>query len=172
MNEIVNQEDFPLFNTSSPIGIHSIRNLPATYSRKNGHSKEDVDTRRRWKSNKRIVDTYIDCLIAFSDVKVASTLCIFVSTKCEVSEEFTIVITKNKIKWSKYFKFLSQTSGSSFGRVIIWATYDVEICKLMDANIVARIKSFIPVTESTIELITRNPVTNVALVVGGYEEIY
>ena len=39
----------------------------------------------------------------------------------------------------------------------------------MDWNIVARIKSFIPATESTIELSTLNPVTKISLVVAGNE---
>ena len=51
------------------------------------------------------------------------------------------------------------------GRVIIWAAYDVEISKMRDPNIVARIKSFVPATESTIKLSALNPVTKVALVV-------
>ena len=46
------------------------------YARQNGCTKDDVEDRGRWKSNKRIIDTYIDCLISFPDTKIASTLCI------------------------------------------------------------------------------------------------
>ena len=72
--EITTQPDFPLSQTLHPIGTHFIRKLPATYARRNGCSKDDVDARGRWKSNNRIVDTYIDCLIPFPDAKVASIL--------------------------------------------------------------------------------------------------
>ena len=48
------------------------------------------------------------------------------------------------------------------GRVTIWAAYDAEISKLMDPNIAARIKSFIPTTVSTTELSALNPVIKVA----------
>ena len=57
LEEIVNQEDLTLFNTNSPIGTHSIRELPATYVRRNGCTKDDMEARGRWKFNKRIVDT-------------------------------------------------------------------------------------------------------------------
>ena len=56
-----------------------------------------------------------------------------------------------------------------WGRVSTRAAYHVEICKLIGADIVARIKLFIPDTESAIELSTLNPVTKVALVVAGNE---
>ena len=45
LEEIVSQDGFPLLNTSSPIGTHSIRLLPATYAKRNGCSKEDVDAK-------------------------------------------------------------------------------------------------------------------------------
>ena len=63
------------------------------YARRNGCSKDDVDDRGRWKSNKRIVDTYIDGLvIPFPDAKVASTLCIGALVKYVVRKEFSNLI--------------------------------------------------------------------------------
>ena len=172
LGEITSQEDFLIFNRNSPIGTHSIRKLPATYARRNGCSKDDVDARGRWKSNKRIVDTYIDCLIPFPDAKVASTLCIGGPVKYVVREEFASTITENLI-----FELVGVNISNLFprqvalvlGKVIIWAAYDDAICELMDPNIVARIKSFIPATESIIEGTALNPVTKVALVVAGNE---
>ena len=74
-SDILNQESFqPVL--PGPIGIHSIRKLQATYARRNGCSKDDVDPRGQWKSNKRILDTNIDCVIPYSDAKVAATLSI------------------------------------------------------------------------------------------------
>ena len=86
LDEIISQEDFPLFTTSIPIGIHSIRKLPADYVRRNGYSNDNVDARGRWKSNKRTVGAYLDCLIPFLDAKFASTLCIGAPMKYEVRE--------------------------------------------------------------------------------------
>ena len=70
LGEIVNQEEFPLFNASSPIRTQSIRKLTVAYARSNGCTKDYVDARERCKSDIRIVDTYIDCLILFPDAKV------------------------------------------------------------------------------------------------------
>ena len=61
------------------------------------YKKDDVDARGRWKSNKRIVDTVIDCLIPFPDAKVASTLCIRGLVKYVVREEFSNLINDNLI---------------------------------------------------------------------------
>ena len=70
LDEVVNQEEFPLFIANSPKGAHSITKFLTTYARRNGCSKDDVDARGRWKSNKRIVNTYIDCLILFPTQKL------------------------------------------------------------------------------------------------------
>ena len=159
-----------LFNANIPIGIQSIRKRPATYARRNGCSKDDVDVRARWKFIKRIVDTYIYCLIPFPDAKVASTLCISGSVKYEVREDFASKFTEKSIfqlVGAKISNLCPRQVALVLGRVIIWAAYDAEISELMDPNNVARIKSFIPATESTIELSTLNLVTKVALVVAG-----
>ena len=59
-----------------------------TYAKRNGRSKDDVDKRGRWKSNKRIVDTYFDYAIPYPDVKVASTLSIGGPAKYVVQNEY------------------------------------------------------------------------------------
>ena len=88
--EIIAQQDVPLSQLPSPIVTHSICNLPATYTRRNGCSKYDVDAGGRWKPNKYIVDAYIDCLIPFPYAKVTSTFCIGGPAKYTVKQEFNI----------------------------------------------------------------------------------
>ena len=58
------------------LGSHSLWKLPATYARRNGASRDDIDTRGRWKKNTRQVDTYIDTLLPYPDARVASILSI------------------------------------------------------------------------------------------------
>ena len=91
------QECFQL-TSPNPIGSHSICKPPATYARRNGCSKDDMDARGRWKSNERIVDIYIDCLIPFPDAKVASILCIGGPVKYMVRQEFSNLINDNFTK--------------------------------------------------------------------------
>ena len=79
-----------LYRPSNPIGTHSICRLSVAYVGHNGCSNGYVDARGRWKSNKCIMDTYIDCLIPFPDAKVASTKCIRGTAKSTVKQEFNI----------------------------------------------------------------------------------
>ena len=73
--DITDEDSFQLV-LPGPIGTHSIRKLPTTYARRNCCSKDDVDARGRRKSNKRMVNTYIDCVIPYLDAKVAAILSI------------------------------------------------------------------------------------------------
>ena len=59
-----------------PLGSHSTRKFAATFARRNGCGKDDVDARGRWKGQKRMVDTYIDGCLPYPDAKVASSLCV------------------------------------------------------------------------------------------------
>ena len=129
---------------SDPIGTHSIRKLPATYARRNRCTKDDVDARGRWKSNKRIVDTYIDCLIPFPDAKVASTLCIGGPIKYSVSEGVNIdeTIILRCVGTNILSHFPRQVS-LVFGTALIWAVYDNDVSELIETDKIERIKRII-----------------------------
>ena len=58
-----------------PIGTHSLRKFPSTQARRNGCSKDDVDSRGRWRK-RRVVDRYIDVNLPYPDAKVAAALCV------------------------------------------------------------------------------------------------
>jgi hypothetical protein len=57
------------------LGTHSFRKYAGTSARRNGASRDDVDSRGRWKKRKRQSDTYIDPCLPWPDAKVASLLC-------------------------------------------------------------------------------------------------
>ena len=59
-----------------PLGTHSVRKLASTHSRKCGGTKDDRDTRGRWKGKARVGDRYDDVELPWPDVKVASMLCL------------------------------------------------------------------------------------------------
>jgi hypothetical protein len=56
------------------LGSHSIQKFTAMYARRNGCSRDDVDIRGQWKSNKRMVDICIDTNLPHSDAKVAENV--------------------------------------------------------------------------------------------------
>ena len=56
------------------IGTHLISKLLAAYARRKSSSQDDMDARGHYKSNKRVVNTHIDCFFPHPNAKVASTL--------------------------------------------------------------------------------------------------
>ena len=117
------------FNTVSEgkIRTHSIRKLPATFARRNGCSRDDVDSRGRWESNRRMVDTYVHNCIPYPDAKVASVLCIGGVIKYEVRPESNIcadsILTHICPSITKKFpKAISLVLGTT----LLWAYHDHE----------------------------------------------
>ena len=56
------------------LGSHSIRKLGATFARRAGATKDDLDYRGRWKC-KRMQDHYVDMHLTWPDVNTAAKLC-------------------------------------------------------------------------------------------------
>ena len=132
------------FNTVSEgkIGTHSIRKLPVMFARRNGCSRDDVDSRGRWKANKRIVDTYIDTCIPYPDAKVASVLCIGGAIKYEVRPES--LVTPDFI-----LTFVSPSIMNVFprevalvlGTALLWAYHDHKFSQLLPQDEIDPIKT-------------------------------
>ena len=160
--EITTQQDFALSQSSNPIGTHTIRKLPTIYARRNGCSKDDVDARGRWKSNKRIVDTYIDCLISFPDAKVASILCNGGPAKYTVKQEFNIdEIVILQCAGSNITTLFPRQVSLVLATALIWAAYDDEMSSIMHTNFVERIKSKIKIAIRLIKY-NLNPIKKVS----------
>ena len=60
--EITGEKGFLLID-HTPIGTHSIRKLPAIFSRLSGCASDDVDSRGRWKRKRALIDRYIDVVL-------------------------------------------------------------------------------------------------------------
>jgi hypothetical protein len=58
------------------VGTHPIRKCASTHVRSNDVSKDDKDTRGRWKTTGRVSDRYDSVQLPYIDTKVASALCI------------------------------------------------------------------------------------------------
>jgi hypothetical protein len=58
------------------VGTHSIRKCASTDVRENGVSKDDKDTRGRWKATARVYDQYDSVQLLYVDTKVVASLCI------------------------------------------------------------------------------------------------
>lgn len=60
---------------AGPLGTHSLRKLASTWLRRQGGSKDEKDTRGRWKK-RRVSDTYDDMELPYPDTKAAGMLCV------------------------------------------------------------------------------------------------
>ena len=82
-NYVFKHEDFRHDEVAGPLGTHSFRKLPASLARKKGCSRDDVDSRGRWRKV-RVSDSYIDVTLPYNDAKVASKLCVGGAIKYEL----------------------------------------------------------------------------------------
>ena len=71
-------DDFALHDdddVTGPLGSHSLRKFASTWLRRNGGTKDEKDTRGRWKK-RRVSDTYDDMELPYPDTKAAGMLCV------------------------------------------------------------------------------------------------
>ena len=69
------------------LGTHSLRKFGATRARRCGITKDEKDTRGRWKC-KRVSDVYDDIELPWPDLKVAVSLCIGGPCKYKVIDKY------------------------------------------------------------------------------------
>ena len=166
---MIQDEQFPKTQPGL-LGTHSARKFPATYARRNGCSRDDVDVRGRWKNKKRQVDTYIDVVLPYPDAKVASTLCIGGPVKYEirrgsgVSDQWLFDNVCTQI--GRHFP---RGVGLVLGRALLWAIFDEKITKLIDDEMVARVKAAVLRLNSNLP-VGLNPIKKVPLIVIGDDD--
>ena len=73
MKKILNGDNFSSI-LEGKCGTHSIRKMATIRARRCGCSKDETDTRARWKQ-RRHQDLYADTILPFPDEKVAAALC-------------------------------------------------------------------------------------------------
>ena len=170
MRDIVTSDGFVL-RARGPLGTHSVRKFPATYARRNGCSKDDVDCRGRWKNNKRQVDTYIDVELPFADAKVAATLSIGGPIKYHYKEGSGLtddwLLSNVSIQIGQRFP---RRIGVVLGKALLWGIYDEEMNYLMEPAMVARVKNSFSNLRSNRLGIDINPIKKIPLVVSGDDD--
>ena len=75
---VVRSEEFqvdPAASSDAILANHSTKKYATTHGRRRGVSKDFMDVRARWKTQKRIQDTYADTVLPWPDIKAASVLC-------------------------------------------------------------------------------------------------
>ena len=165
--KILREEGFPLFD-QRPLGTHSIRKFPATYARRNGCFRDDVDIRGRWKSNKRQVDTYIDVELPYPDAKVAGVLAIGGPIKYELksnsglTDEWLLQNVGGAIRQI----FLEEVA-LILSKALLWAIFDEDMSSLLDNELVQRVKEQVERVAGRLLATGVNPVRKVPLIISG-----
>ena len=153
-----------------PLGTHSVRKMASTHSRKCGGTKDDRDTRGRWKGKARVGDRYDDVELPWPDVKVASMLCIggpckyVVRTDCGVTDEFILryVMPSANRRITKEVCII-------LGKALLFFIFEDETNHIPE-DISTRVKTaYAGVTVDS----SQNPVIRVPIVCTGHEgEVY
>lgn len=63
------------FYEGSKVGTHSIRKFATTHCRNCGISKDDLESRGRWRDGRRVANRYEDPTLPFVDAKACEALC-------------------------------------------------------------------------------------------------
>ena len=166
LRDIINDPDFPKVKPGN-LGSHSNRKFPATYARRKGCSRDDVDLRGRWKGNKRIVDTYIDVSLPVPDARVAAVLCVGgaikygISPKSSVTDEWIVQNVSPNIA-----RLCPRQVAVVLGRALLWAIYDEEMSNVVPASMVARVKTIMSTFDPHLPEHV-NPIKKITLVISG-----
>jgi hypothetical protein len=77
VQKIFGQKVFKMeeFKDGGKLGSHSIRKFSATHVRNSGATKDERETRGRWKGKTRVSDIYDDVELPYPDCKMAEKLC-------------------------------------------------------------------------------------------------
>ena len=139
-------DDFNETEDGKP-STQSIRKLPA-----------DVDARGRWKSNRCMVDTYIDNSNPHPDAKVAAVLCVggvikyVVREGSQVSSEFIL----NNIS-ANIAEIFPREAAFVLGTALLWTYHDEESSQLFPQPCVDKTKTKVAQLQGLIES-NENPV--------------
>ena len=165
MREMFKDNDF---HFEGKRGTHSIRKLATTRARKFGCSKDDTDTRGRWK-RKRQQDCYADTMLPYPDTKVAAALCkgglIHYSVKPNsgIAEDWILQHVDPQIA-SRYCRPLALV----LGRALLWRVFDDNESLVVPPHICHRVKSAYQDLGDRCQLVAgENPVERDPLVVTG-----
>ena len=167
-NEVWDLEGFQRL-ADGPVGTHSVRKFPATFARRCGCSKDDVDSRGRWRK-RRVVDRYIDVNLPFPDAKVAAALCVGGPCKYALKEGSGVTeqwlcehVVPSILQSQRFHRHVAVV----LALPILWACFDDEMEAYMPPEMRNRIRA-------AYLLIRRlepqeNPVKRILLVISGAE---
>jgi hypothetical protein len=158
------------FQSGGLLGSHSIRKFASTHVRRCGISKDDKDTRGRWKGMGRVSDQYDDVELPYPDCKVAEKLCIggpcyyVIDTSiCNSNVLTTFILTKVV---PNIRKRLPDSASIVLGKAMLWLVYSSVACDFISAEYRDKVKA--DLADAGVEIgIGRNPIVKMPVLVSG-----
>lgn len=133
------------FQSGGLLGSHSIRKFASTHVRRCGISKDDKDTRGRWKGKGRVSDRYDDVELPYPDCKVAEKLCIggpcfylINSAICNTNVLTTFLLTKVV---PSIRRRLPDSAAIVLGKAVLWVVYSSVACNFISTEYREKVKS-------------------------------
>jgi hypothetical protein len=152
------------------VGTHSIRKCTLTHMRGNGVSKDDKDTRGRWKATGHVSDRYDSVQLPYVDTKVASVLCIGGACTYVLNEnmpsEFDLQHVVPEINVSDQF---DSHVALVLGTALLWGCFTATVTHLVPLFIKDRVTAAYSILPSRLEDGV-NPVEQQLVVVTGDNE--
>jgi hypothetical protein len=130
--------DLELDLEDGKVGTHAIRKCALTHVYGNGVSKDDKDTRERWKAAAHVSDRYDSVQLPYVDTKVAACLCIggactYVLSKA-IPEQFVYHHVVPEI-YAQYGPPVTLVLGNA----LLWACFNASVSHLVPLFIKDRV---------------------------------
>ena len=159
------------FQTLGLLGSHSIRKFASTHVRNCGLSKDDKDTRGRWKGKGRVSDRYDDVELPYPDCKVAEKLCmggpcynLIITSICSATVLSTFILTKvvpNIRKRLPYSTLLV------LGKAVLWLVFSSVANNFLSQAFINEVKGSLNDTGVATILNGQNPILKMPVSVSG-----
>ena len=155
------------------LGSHSLRKFGATRARRCGVSKDEKDTRGRWKC-RRVSDVYEDIELPWPDLKVAASLCIGGPCKYKVVDKYVNDDFLLNIVGAGMNLRLKRGVTLCLARALLYFTFKSRGTSAVPENLSSRImRAYEGIQRRTGDSSYVNPVECVALAASGNEgEVY
>jgi hypothetical protein len=168
MRNIFNHPDFDLDAAAGPLGTHSVRKFASTRARRMGASKDEKDSRGRWKKA-RVSDVYDDVELPYPDAKVAGLLCVGGACSYRIKEGANI--TDDWIR-SHVVPRISSVYDADLavilGKAILWlcfSEYNMHVPEIIRNHVMQSYEAVRQLNEG------ENPVEKRTLIITGFDAV-
>ena len=125
LRRLLNDDEFETNDDDNQenLGSHSTRKFASTWTRRQGATKDEKDTRGRWKK-RRVSDDYDDMELPYPDTKVAGMLCVGGPCSYRIKENSGITegwILQNVVPYIA--RVYGNALAKTLGKALLWVIF-------------------------------------------------